>query len=168
MEKHESFLRRRLVRPVLNLLRQGITPGRLALSLAFGCTIGIFPALGLTSLLCIVVAAMFRLNHAAIQLTNWIVYPLQFILLIPFVRLGERLFGADPLPLSVGQIAAVAKEHPLQVFTMFGTSLLEAMAGWMVVGLPLTALIYFALLSLLRRALRKTSATADASAQIAP
>lgn len=164
----ESFWRRRVADPVVGLLKQGLTPRQLAVGLALGCAIGVFPVLGTTTMLCVIVAATFGLNQAAVQLTNWIVYPFQLVLLIPFVRLGEWLFSADPLPLSARQIAAVAKEQPSQMFKMFGTSLGHALAGWVVVGLPIAALIYLALVPVLRRALRKSSAVAAASAQPAP
>ncbi len=147
----KSFWRRRVVDPVLALLKQGLTPGKLAMSLALGCTVGVFPGFGLTSLLCIAVAAVFRLNHVAIQITNWIVYPLQFVFFIPFARVGERLFNAPPLPLSVGEISAIFKSQPLSGLKMFGEVFLHAFAGWLVIGLPITLLIYFAILPLLRR-----------------
>ena len=165
---NESFWRRRIVQPVVSLLKQGITPTRLALSLALGCAMGVFPLLGTTTMLCVALAAVFRLNYAAIQLTNWLVYPLQLLLLLPFVRTGEWMFRAEPFPLSVSELVAVAKEGPLQVFSLFGESIGHALAAWFVIALPATVLIYFALLPVLRRALKKSSATAEASAQAAP
>ena len=41
-----DFFRRRVLGPVLDLLRQGITPEKVALSIAFGVVLGVFPALG--------------------------------------------------------------------------------------------------------------------------
>jgi uncharacterized protein (DUF2062 family) len=104
---HEGFLQRRLVRPVIELLRQGVTPEKIALSIVCGITLGVFPVLGSTTLLCAVAALAFRLNLPAIQLVNYFVYPLQIALLIPLFRLGEKLFGARHLPLSVQQIYAM-------------------------------------------------------------
>jgi uncharacterized protein (DUF2062 family) len=43
------FLRRRLIDPLLALLTQGITPQKLALSIAIGAIVGIFPVLGSTT-----------------------------------------------------------------------------------------------------------------------
>ena len=91
-----SFFHRKLVLPVINLLRQGITPEKIALSLAIGICLGVFPLLGSTTILCTLAAILFRLNLPAIQLVNYFVYPLQLALLIPFIRLGEALLGAQP------------------------------------------------------------------------
>src|SRR5499433_449831 len=100
----EGLLHRRLVRPVLDLLRQGVTPEKLALSIALGLALGVFPVLGATTALCALAALILRLNLPAIQIVNYFVYPLQIALLLPFFRLGERLFHAPHLPISVSQI----------------------------------------------------------------
>ena len=50
------WVRRRILDPILGLLRQGITPERLALSLAFGLGVGIFPVLGVSTIACTVAA----------------------------------------------------------------------------------------------------------------
>ena len=63
----------------------GITPEKIALSVALGITLGVTPVLGSTSILCFLAAVVFRLNAPAIQLVNYFVYPLQFALLIPFI-----------------------------------------------------------------------------------
>src|SRR6266849_7485271 len=100
----EGFFYRRLLRPILDLLRQGVTPEKMALSLALGGALGVFPALGCTTLLCTIVAIVLRLNLPAIQIVNYFVYPIQIALLLPFFRLGEKLFRATHLPVSVAQI----------------------------------------------------------------
>src|SRR3981081_2804173 len=46
---NQGFFYRRLVRPLLDLLRQGATPEKLALSVALGAMLGVFPMLGATT-----------------------------------------------------------------------------------------------------------------------
>ena len=100
----ESFIYRRLIRPILDLLRQGVTPEKLALSLALGLVLSVFPAVGWTTTLCALAALIFRLNIAAIQMINYFMYPAQIALLLPFFRLGEKLFRAPHLPISIPHI----------------------------------------------------------------
>jgi len=52
----EGFFRRRIARPIVELLRQGVTPEKMALSLALGVALGVFPVLGTTTALCALVA----------------------------------------------------------------------------------------------------------------
>ena len=61
--------------PILELLRQGVTPEKIALSLAFGLGLGIFPVLGVSTILCTVAAIVLRLNLPAIQLVNYLAAP---------------------------------------------------------------------------------------------
>ncbi len=146
-----TFLRRRILDPLAALLKQGATPEGLALSLAVGITIGTFPIVGTTTVLCLLLALVLRLNIAAIQLVNWFVYPAQLALLIPFVRIGERLFGARSVPLSISEIEARFREGFAQALSTYGHELLSAIAAWAMVAPLLAALLFFALRPALRR-----------------
>ncbi|UCH20270.1 MAG: DUF2062 domain-containing protein [Deltaproteobacteria bacterium] len=83
----------KIVTPLMAMLKQGISHEKIALSIAVGITLGIFPVLGTTTALCAIAAFLLRLNLPAIQLVNFVVYPLQLFLLIPFLRVGGWLFG---------------------------------------------------------------------------
>ncbi len=138
-------MNRRLVQPVVALLTQGITAEKIALSLAFGVSLGIFPVLGSTSLLCAAAAILFRLNLPAIQLVNWFVYPLQLMLFVPFIRAGEFLFRARPIPLSLGQMVAMAHADLLHAVSSLWLVILQAVSAWLLVGPLLTYLLYICL-----------------------
>ena len=154
-EKDNGFLQRRLVRPVIDLLRQGVTPEKIALSIVFGVTLGVFPVLGSTTALCAIAALAFRLNLPAIQLVNYFVYPLQIALLIPFFRLGEKLFGAQHLPLSVSQIYAMIHASMSGAVRALWTTTWHAIVVWCFLA-PLAALVlYFILTPVLRRVARR-------------
>jgi uncharacterized protein (DUF2062 family) len=70
-------------------------PRQLAFTLALGFAIGCIPLLGVTTGICALLAMLLRLNMPAIQAANWVAMPLQVVLLIPFLRLGQWLF-AEP------------------------------------------------------------------------
>ena len=147
----EGFWRRRVLAVILQQLRQGITPDRIALTIALGAMLSVFPILGATTLLCAIAAVGLRLNQPVIQLVNYLVYPLQLVLLIPFYRAGE-LFGAPHLALSIPQLAARFTAGPLKFVVDFGTIALGGIAAWGVVALPCIALMYFVLRGPLRLA----------------
>ena len=146
-----EFLQKRLVQPILQLLTQGITPKKIALSLAFGIMLGVFPVLGTTSLLCLFAALVFRLNLAAVQLANFLVYPLWFALLIPFVRVGERLFGAPPLAMTGTQMLALAHANLLHSVALLWLTALRAAAAWLLVGPAGIIVLYLILVPVIRR-----------------
>lgn len=130
-------------------LRQGISPRRLALTLALGFAIGCIPVVGIPTVLCAALALALRLNLPAIQAANYVAMPLQLILIVPFVRLGGWLVapGAQQsldtsLLMHVSTVAFAA-----QMGTLAG----HALAGWFVVAGPAVALITFTLTGMFRR-----------------
>jgi uncharacterized protein (DUF2062 family) len=146
-----SFWRRRVRDPLIGQLKQGATPEKLAQSLAWGGLIGIFPILGTTTLLCGLAGVALRLNHIALQLVNWMSYPLQLALVIPFLRLGNLLFGMEQFPLSITEIAAAFEADFLAATRELGGVALRGIVAWALVALPAVALFRRALTPLLRR-----------------
>jgi hypothetical protein len=146
-----KFLQDRLIQPVLQLLTQGISPEKIALSLAFGIMLGIFPVAGTTSLLCLLAALIFRLNVPAVQLVNFLMYPVWFATVIPFVRLGERIFGVPPLTMSVEQMLAMAKADVPHAVHVLWLTAFHAAVAWTLVGPLGIVLLYFILAPAIRR-----------------
>lgn len=136
------------------LFVQGLAPHQIALALVTGALIGVLPMLGVTTLLCTAISVAFRVNFAAIQLANWIVYPLQLLLLIPFMRAGEAFFGGSPLPANVDELIAVLRSGPITALAVYGEATARAIAAWLLIS-PIAAVpLYFVLLGGLRRARR--------------
>jgi uncharacterized protein (DUF2062 family) len=161
-----GYLTRKLIRPLLELLRQGATPEKLSLSIALGAVFGMIPAIGWNTALCALIALIWRLNLPAIQMVNYFVYPLQIAMLIPFFRLGELLFRAPHLPLSVSQIYGMTRTNLWGAVKLLWTTTWHALVVWMLIAPIVAALLYLLLLPGFRRVLKKTSvhvATAEAS-----
>jgi hypothetical protein len=62
---------------------------------ALGFVIGMFPLIGITTIVCLLLALVLRLKQTVIQLGNYAALPLQIVLLIPYLRLGERITGPE-------------------------------------------------------------------------
>src|ERR1700674_334385 len=159
----EGFLYRRLARPILELLRQGITPEKIALSVALGAALGVFPAIGLSTAICAIAALFLRLNLPAIQIANYFVYPVQIALLLPFFRLGEKLFRAPHLPLSVSQIVSMAHANLWGAIKLLWNTTWHAVVVWALLAPFAVALIYLVLLPIFRRMVRRQLAGASAT-----
>jgi uncharacterized protein (DUF2062 family) len=143
------------------VLSQGHTPEKIALSVAFGIALGLFPIFGTTTLLCIVVALVLRLNHPAIQIANQLMYVAQLPLIVVFIRIGESLLGVAPIPFSATLMAAELRANPSSVLQRFGTASLHGILGWAAVAPLVVALAYAILLPVLRIASRRPDATAS-------
>lgn len=157
----KQFLRRKLVDPILGLLRQGLAPRELALCLALGTGIGLFPVLGISTPLLAVIALAQRLNLAAIQLVNYLIYPLQLLLIIPFVRLGEALTGAARQPLSIEAGLGLLADGVWNAVVTLWDAIVHAALGWLVVGPLGIYLLYRLLVPMLARATRNLKPEID-------
>jgi hypothetical protein len=145
------WLRRRIVNPILDLLRQGITPEKIALSIALGFTLGVTPVLGSTSLLCFLAAVLLRLNLPAIQLVSFLAYPLQFALLVPFIRAGEWILAAPPFRITVSEIVSLIRTDVWNAIATLWTATMHALVAWSMLGSLASLVIYALLAPMLRR-----------------
>jgi uncharacterized protein (DUF2062 family) len=149
-----GFFRRRVVQPVLDQLRQGITPERIAWSVALGLVVGVVPVLGIATGLCALVGWWLGLNQPVIQVVNYLAYPLQIALLLPFYRAGETLLGREHLPLSLDAITGRFQEGFWVFLREFG----GVLAGGVLVWLLVAPVASFALYKVLRPVLRGAAA----------
>jgi len=152
----ERWFQWRITRPIVELLGQGVTPEKMALSLALGVALGVFPVLGTTTALCALVAFIWRLNLPAIQIVNYLAYPLQIALLIPFFRAGEKLFGAPHLPLSVAQIYATFHASVWGATRFLWTTIWHAAVAWCLVSPVFVGLALVILVPLFKRVVGRT------------
>ena len=149
-----GWVQARIRDPILGMLREGLSPEGLAWSLAVGVALGIIPLFGTSTVLCIGAALTFRLNQPAIQLANYLAYPLQLLLLLPFIRMGEWLFRAPHLTLSLSHIQAALRADAWGALRMFWASLWHASVAWLLVAPIPVILVAWALTPVFRRVLR--------------
>jgi len=155
---HHNWLYRRVALPVFALLRMGASPENLAWSIAAGLLIGINPILGSTTILCLALAFIFRLNIAASQLGNHIVYPLELILVIPFIRIASRIFHTAPMPLSANELLHAAREHPLELSRQLWLWEWHAFLLWAAIAIVAVPVIALAITPILRHLLGRVRA----------
>jgi uncharacterized protein (DUF2062 family) len=141
----ESFWQRRIRRPIIGQLKQGITGRKIAATIAIGIVLAIFPILGSTTLLCALAGFLFKLNQPIIQTVNYFSYPLQLALLIPFYRAGETLFGHPHVPLSIPLFIARIRVDFLQFLRDFGLIAVDGIIVWCLLAPILAGLLYLAL-----------------------
>ena len=147
----KKIWRERVVGLIVAQLTQGVTPQKITLTIALGISLAMFPILGSTTLLCAVVAFSLKLNQPIIQLVNWLVYPLQFVLLLPFVRIGEWLTCAPRVSFSIPELLQKFHEAPGNFMREFGMTGVHGIIAWLLIAPFVAALIYFLLLPPLKK-----------------
>jgi len=127
----------------VEFLKQGISPEKLALTCALGVIVGILPIWGITTFLCFGIAAIFRINIVMLQLVHYFVYPLQLILIIPFIKAGTFIFGVNPLPYALDELITKFSNNFWDELKQVGFAITLGVGVWAVVSVPLGLSIYF-------------------------
>lgn len=159
----KEFCYRQIARPLLDLMRVGTTPRKLAWSLAVGVAVGINPLLGSTTLACLAIAFLLRVNLIASQITNHLVYPLELLLFLVFIRLGDLLFHTGGLPLEKHSLFYAARHHPWATTKLLWTWEWHALIVWFAFALiltPVLALIFCPILERMMRSLKQPASAA--------
>lgn len=150
-----EWLRRRVLGPLLGLLKQGMSPERLALCVAIGIVVGNIPILGLSTALCALIALVFRLNLPAMQLVQAVMAPTQLLLIIPFVRLGEWILRAPPQPLSIQAGLALLSQGVGHAVVVLWDAILHAGFAFLLVAPIATFVLYKLLIPVFARAAKQ-------------
>jgi uncharacterized protein (DUF2062 family) len=134
----------RIIAPAVSRLRlvmsSGLTPKKLAQTVCIGCALGILPLLWGTTLICLLVAYVLKLNHVVLQTLNYLFYPLQLALLIPFFKLGVALFRWGPaVPTN---LLATLMQSPMTSLHFLGWVIFKSLAAWLITVVPVTILSY--------------------------
>ena len=157
--------------PLVAQLTQGITPEKIALTLAFGVALGLFPAIGVTSLFCFFAAVVFRLNQPIIQLTNQALWSVHLPVVIGCAKVGEWVFNvpkADRLSWDLDKIRHDFHTDLWQTIHNYRVEFVHTLVVWAILVPPCLALVYFATLPIIRGILRAKAEAALKKATIHP
>jgi uncharacterized protein (DUF2062 family) len=152
-----SRLRRWIVNPILEQLKRGITPEKLSWTIALGFTLGIFPIMGSTSVVCLIAGYFLKLNQAILHLFKSLTYPLHLALILVFIRLGQHLNGVELIKFSIPQMMGQFKDDPAQFARDFGMAALYGIEAWAIAAIFLIPLLRYASLPLLRKLVPKST-----------
>lgn len=151
MKKLKTWIRRKLIQPFVELLKQGMSPEKIALTIALGISIGVIPVIGSTTMLCTLAAVTLRLNLPAIMLVNGLVYPMQITLIVPFLRAGAWLFHVEGPKLTVVQIFNLIRANMWHATVVLWVSTMHALVAWLIAASIVSSVAYLLILVLLRR-----------------
>jgi uncharacterized protein (DUF2062 family) len=155
-----TFWQRRVIDPIIAQLTQGITPEKMALTLAVGSACAVFPILGTTTILCLVVGIIMRLNQVAIQIVNLLCWPLHFALIFVYLRIGAWIFRIPRVHVTIRQLNDQFWEHPTETLERFKQAAFHAIVAWAIFAAVWSTLIYCLTLPVLREIARRRAAVA--------
>lgn len=116
-------------------------------------TIGVFPILGFSTAMNLIAGFWFKLNQPIIQSFNCLVSPLKLLLILPFIRLGEWLFQAEPFRLSLTEFSDRFFTDMATTSIEFCWTFVHAIVAWFICA----PLIYACLFMLTKPLIRRVS-----------
>jgi len=137
-----SAIKTKILSVVKSMLTEGMNLRKIALCISLGFVLGIFPVLGATSLLCTAAALALRLNLPAIQVVNYMVYPLQLVMLAPFYGAGSWLFKQQGSPFNNKNLIGILQNDFWGSIANLWDLTLYAILTWLVISPLLILLLY--------------------------
>lgn len=146
-----SGWQRWVVKPVVTQLTVGVSPDRIAWTISLGVVLGVFPIMGTTTVLCLLVGWLLRLNQPVLHVFKVLVYPLHLVLILVFIRLGERLYGVPLISFSIPELLEKFKADPLRFGKDFGIAAWHGMSAWLLIAPVAAIMIKLAVMPLVRQ-----------------
>ena len=137
-------MRERFNELISKALSQGISPRQLALTVAIGVIIGVLPVVWGSTLLCVIIAFFLRLNQAVIQAANYLAYPIQIALYVPFYRIGAKIFPWGPSFYQKAHYSGLQNQWSENII-VFILATLKAIFAWLIIA-PLAAILLYLIL----------------------
>ncbi len=167
-QSRRTFWQHRLLDPVVAQLTQGITPEKIALTIAVGSALALFPLVGVTTILCFLAGIALGLNQPIIQVVNYLCTPLHFTAMYYCWQWGDRLFGIIHPKMRMRESAQIMWrllwDDPGLLMHRFGTTILHAIIVWAVAAPLWIALIYYTARTTLREVARARDESAAKAA----
>jgi len=145
---------KKLKNVILDQLKQGATPQKLSQSVVIGILVGCFPLLGFTTALAAVMGFYLRLNQIVLQTTNYLMYPVQIILIPFYIKFGTLFIQSDqPMSVRPDLIAQEFMASPQDFIQKFIWIGLIAVLLWFCMSL----ILYFVLMKLINPLMNRFS-----------
>lgn len=149
------FWHRKVREPVMRELTQGTSLPKVTLACILGLVSASWPQIATNPLMALLLAWLFRCNKAITSGISIVFNLLQYLLMIPFLRLGESLLGLPHFKTSVPEIITIVVTDPIGSFAILGIPLLHAILGWIVAWIVVGPACYFLIKYLLKRMMQK-------------
>ena len=140
----------RVLIPLSNIRKQGFSSETLALSVSIGIIGGSFPVFGFATYVCLLLTFLFKQNIIIVQVANWLAYPLQILLLIPFMKLGNSIITGGDLIITMHQVVVAFESGLMNGIREIGIISLYGVIAWTAIAIPSLFILYMLFLILFK------------------
>ena len=124
------------------LFKQGLSPIELTQSILVAALFSIIPIFGVTTILLTAFSLKRKLNLPIMIAISYLAWPLQILMIIPFINIGEFIFSIPQSHHSAQEIIASFQESFFGTLSQLSFELLCGFGGWLLTAVPFFILIY--------------------------
>jgi uncharacterized protein (DUF2062 family) len=132
------------------LLKQGLTPKELSQSIIMSGLISTIPILGVSTFMITTVSFKRKLNLPVMIALSYLMWPVQIMLIIPFIRVGEFIFSVPQNHHTVEEIISSFQNSFFQTLSQLSFELLCGLGGWLFTAVPVAFVVYWVSLLFLK------------------
>lgn len=127
------------------LLKEGLTPKQLALSIVISILVSVFPVFGISTIVLTALAVPLKLNLPIMIAVSYVAEFLKALLVIPFIKVGGSIFGTNHSLLTYDAIKASYDESFWLTLRDLSYELFCGFVGWALLAVPVAIVLYFLL-----------------------
>jgi uncharacterized protein (DUF2062 family) len=124
------------------LFKQGLAPIELTQSILVAALFSIVPILGVTTILLTVLSVKRKLNLPIMLAISYIMWPIQIVLIVPFINVGEFIFSIPQSHYSVEEIITSFQDSFFGTLSQLSFELLCGFGGWLLTAVPFFVAVY--------------------------
>ena len=144
MKTSKNWNIRALKSKTVALFKQGLSPKELTQSILVSALISIIPIVGVTTVLLTILSLKRKLNLPIMIAISYLAWPLQILMIIPFINIGEFIFSIPQSNHSAQEIIASFQESFFGTLSQLSFELLCGFGGWLLTAVPFFTVLYLA------------------------
>jgi len=128
---------------IVAVFKQGLEPIQVFKSILVALLFTIIPLPGTTTILLTTIALKAKLNLPIMITFSYLITPLQYVLLMPFIKVGETIFSTHHTLYSVQAIMSSFENGFFNTLQKLTFEIICGIAGWVVIAIPVAFLLYY-------------------------
>jgi hypothetical protein len=135
---------------IIALFKQGLTPVELTQSIIVSGLISTIPILGVSTFLLTALSLKRKLNLPIMIAQSYLMWPIQVVMIIPFINIGEFIFSVPKTNHSAQEIIASFQNSFFATLSHLSFELLCGFGGWLLIAVPFSAGLYLTSIFILK------------------
>lgn len=148
--KHPIMNINTLKTKIIALFKQGLTPIEITQSIIVSALISIIPILGFTTLLLTFLSFKRKLNLPIMFAVSGLLWPVQILMVVPFINIGEFIFSIPKTNHSAQEIITSFQNSFFTTLSHLSFELLYGFGGWFLTAVPFSIVLYLVSSSILK------------------